>query len=220
MVLPALGSQRIPVRIKIILSLFITLLISPGLDTPEARSVNLFTGVAKELSVGIAIGLLSRLLFNAAEAAGSIIAMMIGMTNAFAGTNEESESLPILATILSLFMAMMIFVTDLHHLMIVAVRRSYDIVPIAGSFGTQEVLGAIVDASHRSAVLALQISAPFVIIGMVANLTAGILNRIVQQVPIYFVITPVVTFIGLVVLSIVSTSIVMSLSAAMMRELR
>jgi len=220
MVFPALGSQRIPARVKIALAVFMTLIIAPGL-APAVTDINSNPFVLiREVVTGIALGLAVRLIYYAAETAGNIISMMIGLSNAFSGANEESEALPILATFLSLAVTMMVFASDMHHLMIIGARKTYDILPLSSQMDMQGSLINIVEALRKSSVLALQVSAPFIIIGMIANLTAGILNRIVQQVPIYFVFTPLVTLAGLVVLWAVSAPMILNISAAMIAELR
>ena len=87
MVMPLFGDQFVPVRVRLLLALVISVIVTPALEDrvpPEPVSLMaLFLLLGSEVMIGVFIGSLPRLMFSALEVAGMIIAMQTGLSNAF-----------------------------------------------------------------------------------------------------------------------------------------
>jgi len=68
--------------------------------------------------------------------------------------------------------------------------------PMAADLG----LARLADAFSSTFILALQISSPFIVYALIINLMVGIANKMVPQIPVYFISTPFVLAGGLVLL--------------------
>ena len=82
MIMAGLGAKNVPTRIKLGLSVVVTLLVVPVL--PPATFTNLFSFemilvVIQQMLIGIAIGFASTLLLNTFVLAGQILAMQTGL---------------------------------------------------------------------------------------------------------------------------------------------
>ncbi|MBZ0218688.1 MAG: flagellar biosynthetic protein FliR, partial [Fimbriimonadaceae bacterium] len=103
---------------------------------------------------------------------------------------------------LSMTAIAVIFVTDLHHLLIVAIVESYtmfqpgNLIPL-GDFA--EMATRTVANSFR---VAIQIAAPFLAFGLLFYLGVGVLARLMPQVQVFFVIMPVNILLGFILFAL------------------
>jgi flagellar biosynthetic protein FliR len=81
-----------------------------------------------------------------------------------------------------------------------ALLASYRALPVTEPIGLDFSLGKITEASSNAFLLALQITSPFLVYALIANLLVGIANKLTPQVPIYFVTEPAVMAGGLLIL--------------------
>lgn len=206
MVLPILGETSFPMRLRLVFALMLTLILYPALSsTLPPFPGNIYAGVElmiAELALGIAIGLVVRLVMSAIQVAGTAIAFQTGL--AFAMNVDPSQGIQsaIFSSFLSMTAIAVIFLTDLHHLLIVAIVESYtmfqpgNLIPIGdfAEMATQTVA--------NSFAVAIQIAAPFLAFGLLFYLGVGVLSRLMPQVQIFFVIMPVNIFLGFVLFAL------------------
>ena len=223
MLLPAIGGNFTPVRARIMICLMLTLIIAPvvyeGLQAALNSGRSTFGIMAGEFLFGIVLGALVRLIAYAASFAGGMITSLIGLTNVFSMNIEHNESAPILETFLGLATTALIFSTDTHLLMVVAIRKSYDFYAATQDISAQIFLVEVVDAVRKSATIAMHIAAPFLILTVVANFAVAILNRLVQQVPMYFVMNGPIVLVGFVLMGLVADRALGLVVAALIEEL-
>ena len=98
---------------------------------------------------------------------------------------------------------LILFATNMHHTLILAVSESYTMFPAGTFLPTGDmafVLARIVSDSFR---LALQISAPFIVLSLAFFMGMGMLARLMPQLQIFFISLPVQLAGGLFVFSAV-----------------
>ena len=143
------------------------------------------------------------------KVAGTVIAFSASLANASIFNPAASEQSTIVATFLLLAAMLLIFVTDLHHLMLMAIVGSYEVFqPGAGLpvGGMAEVIARLV---ARSFVLGVELAAPFIVVAMVFQFSMGLIARLMPQLMIFFIAIPVQIMLGFVVLSITLSAILM-----------
>ena len=131
MLIPALGEQSIPARLRLTFGLALTLVLLPLLSsTMPALPADLGPlGILMlhEVAVGLILGGITRLIVMATEVAGAVIAFQTGLSVAQArqsepvgdaGRGDRQLSLSMLGVTL-------IFATDLHHLALSAIVDSF-----------------------------------------------------------------------------------------------
>ena len=195
MLMPGISSNRIPMNARLFLAIGVTLALSPVLlplakvAAPDAESVQFLLAIGAECAVGGLVGLVARFFFFALDTMTSAAAMSIGLSANLGVPVAGEESIPALADLLALAATALIFATDLHWQVIRGLLDSYEVIPI-GTINPRLSLVRLVDATTASFVLCLRIASPFIIFGLVVNVAFGFLNKMVQQVPIYFVAVP------------------------------
>jgi len=200
-ILPGFGESYVSPRIRLLLALAITVMLTPiladKLPPLPSSPIELALLVAGEGMVGLFIGSVARMLLSTLAAGGAILAFSSGLANAMLFNPMLSDQGALPGVFLSVLGLLLIFVTDTHHLMLMALLDGYSIflpggILLFGDFA--DVLAQVLAGSFR---MGLQIAAPFLMYGLVFNVGMGLLARLMPQMPIFFVALPVQILLGL-----------------------
>jgi flagellar biosynthetic protein FliR len=207
MLMPALGEQTLPARMRLGFALTFTFVLYPLLAEtlpPAPNSVGGLTALLfHELAVGFIIGGIVRLTTMATQIAGSIVAFQTGLSGAMAADpTQQGMQSAVFTSFLSFLGITLIFATDLHHMALAAIYDSYTVfeptMPIIGEDALQLALRTIAGAFA----VGVQMSAPFIVFGLVFNLGAGILARLMPALQVYFVLMPANIMAGLLLFAL------------------
>jgi flagellar biosynthetic protein FliR len=219
MTAPAIGSERIPVRVRLYISIGVSIaLAAPLLDTVEKalHGASLATVIVVSISetvIGVLIGLTCRLFLLAMETMAAAVTMSIGLGNALGAPINEAEPLPALASLIVLGTTVLIFVLDQHLELIRGLRQSYEVVSISTLLSPDKMLREFAKTLGEAHLILLRISSPFLLFGLLTNVGLGFLNRMVPQVPVYFVSTPLLIILGVYWLYFLSPDMLASFSS-------
>ncbi|WP_372425672.1 flagellar biosynthetic protein FliR [Salinarimonas chemoclinalis] len=208
MLLPGLGEQLISPRVRLAFAVLLTIVVYPAVR-PLVEPAGGIAGPATlsllfgEILVGLVLGLAVRMVVGALQTAGTIIAQQMGLGFAMTVDPSAGGQQTAIANFLTLLAITLIFVTDLHHLAIAAVRASYDMLPPGGLPESGDVARLGIEAVGRGFALAVQISAPFIVFAILFNLGLGILSRLMPQLQVFFLALPATILGGFIVLAIV-----------------
>ena len=100
--------------------------------------------------------------------------------------------MPALATFITLTATVLLFATDQHWEVLRALLASYTVMPVNEPVAAEIGLARLADAFSSTFMLALQISSPFIVYALIINLMVGIANKLVPQIPVYFISMPFV----------------------------
>ncbi len=212
MLMPGIGEAFIPARVRLLVALTVTAIMFPVVEpllpkTPDAFIAVLLL-VLGEVTVGIFIGSVARVLATALTTTGTIIAFLTGFANATLFNPMIQDQGALTSVFLSLLGTLLIFVTGLHHLLFVALMDSYTMfVPGAGlPFDNfSEAMSRLVAGSFK---LGVQLAAPFIVVVTLFYISLGILARLMPQFQVFFVGLPLQIMLGLIIM-IVSISAIM-----------
>ncbi len=207
MLLPGLGEQSFPSRMRLSVALALTVLMLPlhrnayQIDLRTLAPV--ITMLGEELLIGALLGLTARLTISALQVTGSIVAQQIGLGFVTAVDPTQGEQGVLVGNFLTLTGVMLVFATDLHYLVIAALDDSYTLfepgrVPLTGDMAAH--VTNLVTGAFR---VGVQLSAPFLVFAMLFNLGLGIMARLMPQMQVYFVGLPLSILGGLLLLIIV-----------------
>jgi flagellar biosynthesis protein FliR len=207
MLLPALGEQTIPARMRLGFALAFTLVVFPLLsEIIPAMPPDLGGMVGlmfHELAVGLIIGGIVRITVMATQVAGAIIAFQVGLSGALASDpTQAGVQSAIFASFLSFLGVTLIFATDLHHMALAAVYDSYMVFSPTDPLMFEDAMQLAVRTVAGAFSVGVQMSAPFIVFGLVFNLGAGILARLMPQLQVYFILMPANIIVGLVLFAI------------------
>lgn len=203
MLMPGIGERFILSRARLSLAFFVALVMLPmarGTITLPTDPAGMGGLLISEILIGLALGSCVRLLMGALQTAGLIVAQTMGL--GFAMTVDPSGGMqnPSIGNFLSMLGITLILASDLHHVALVAVHESYRLLPPGGFPEVGDVLGLAVKAMSRGFALAVQISAPFIVFGLLFNLGLGVLARLMPQMQVFFLAIPASILGGMLVL--------------------
>lgn len=205
MVLPGVGEQMMPRTVRLSMALVLTLLFVPVLEETARplplNMVGLMVAILREILIGLAIGLLVRMIMGAVQVAGTTIAFQIGI--GFAQNVDPAAGVQgaVLSNFLSMLALLLLFATDTHHHLIAALYNSYVVFPQDGTLMPGDLAQLAVQTVAGSFQVAIQMAAPLVIFGLIFYLGMGILSRLIPQLQIFFIALPINILIGFSLIS-------------------
>ncbi|MFI5010898.1 MAG: flagellar biosynthesis protein FliR [Hyphomicrobiales bacterium] len=211
MLMPGFSSDRVPVQMRLFLSLAVTLALTPLLlakiepTLPDGEPTRLARLLISETLIGGMIGLLGRFFFLALETMATAMAMAVGLGSVLATAIDTAELAPPLVSFITLAATMLFFATDQHWEVLRGIADSYAALPVANGFGAQFGLAQLAEIASRTFFLTLRIASPFMIFAIVINLAIGLTNKLTPQIPVYFISLPFVLAGGLFLLYFVSS---------------
>lgn len=207
MLMPALGEQTIPVRMRLSFALMMTLVLFPPLSAIVPAMPADLPGMVgllfHELAVGLIIGAIVRITVMATQVAGSIVAFQTGLSGALsADPTQAGVQGAVFGSFLSFLGIALIFATDLHHMALAAVYDSYMVFSPTAPLMFEDSMKLVIRTVSGAFTIGVQMSAPFIVFGLVFNLGAGILARLMPQLQVYFILMPANIMVGLVLFAI------------------
>lgn len=206
--MPGYGDAYVHNRIRIVFILTLTVALTPLIQVTEQNMASspwtFLMVIASELGIGFFLATLLRFVVAAADTAGTIISFQIGLSNVFSISTAVAQQTSIVGTFLGVIAVLIIFITDLHIVIIQTLLDSYKVfVPGVWSTATitaASLLHVIMSMLETCFRLALQLAAPIIAISLLVTLSGAIMNRIIPQIPIFFLLQPLQTVMGLLVM--------------------
>ena len=202
MFLPGFGEARIPGRHRLALAMILSLGLMPLIPVvPPSQSTLLALLIAREALIGLYIGVGARILFTVTHSLGALIAFVSSFTNALSSGDTTYEGSTVVTSLLTIGGVALIFLTDTHHLMIKGLFVSYEAIPPTWT-PLGDMSEQLVKLASKSLYITLMLGAPFVILGILLNLSLGLANRVMPGMPVFFVAGPAIIFLGLWLLTL------------------
>jgi flagellar biosynthesis protein FliR len=219
MLLPMFGDEAVPTRIRLLLGLGTTAglwaLLSPRVLPVAANAAALPGALIAELLVGLAIGMIIRIMFHAAAMAGSIISFQIGLSSALINDAAQGGQVPLLSKFVTMAATLVCLAAGVHHLWIAAMVQSYSLFPVGGLLPAGDFARLGIDATGKSMTLALCLAAPMLVYGIVLNVALGMAVRLAPAIQIFFIAQPLTIMLGLTIFAILLGPLLIAFSAAM-----
>jgi flagellar biosynthetic protein FliR len=207
MLMPGIGETNLPARMRLSIVLLLSGILVPlhrNAYTVDLTSLGpLITMLFQELIIGAMLGLTARLAISALQVAGAVIAQQLGLGFVTAVDPTQNEQGAIVGNFLTLLGITLIFATDMHHLVIAAINDSYTLfkpgeMPLVGD--AAQHITQVIAAAFR---IGIQLSAPFLVFGLLFNLGLGVLSRLMPQMQVFFIGLPLSILLGLLLLILV-----------------
>jgi len=206
MLLPGTGEMMVSRRLRLTTALVLAAVMLPlhrdayHIDLRQIGTVLLLLG--EELLIGAVLGMTARLTVAALQVSGSIVAQQLGLgfvTAVDPSEQSHGQQAVLIGNFLTILALALLFATNLHYLVIAALDDSYSLfrpgeVPLTGDMAaliTRTVAGAFR--------IGVQLSAPFLVFGLLFNLGLGLLSRLMPQMQVFFVGMPLSIMAGLLI---------------------
>jgi flagellar biosynthetic protein FliR len=209
MLMPGFGESNIPVRIKLGIALLLTLIILPlhraayQVDLTSMSSLGVL--MVHEIVIGIVLGATARVTLSALAIAGSVIAQQLGLGFVTAVDPTQGQQGLLIGNFLTILGMTLLFATDSHHLVIAALNESYRIFSPGELMPSGDVAALATRAFAAAFKIGMQLSAPFLVFGLVFNIGLGVLARLMPAMQVYFVGVPLSIMVGFLTFAFVLT---------------
>jgi flagellar biosynthetic protein FliR len=201
---PIFGGKMVPMRVKAVLTLTMTLLLYPVIRThiPQlpSDSVSLVILVIRETLIGISLGLVSQAIFAAVEFCGQIVGMQMGFSIVSLFDPTQGTQTPILSVLQTLLATMLFMALGAHHVFIRAIVESYQLIPLGAWHMSSELLKVVMSIFSGMFVLGIKLAAPVMVALLSATVVLGIMSRIFPQMNVFIISLPLNIGLGFLIL--------------------
>lgn len=206
MIMPGIGNTFVPANIRLYFALGFALVFFPVIQTALPVKIPatpvLLTVMMCEFVIGMFIGLIARALMAALDTAGFIVSSQSSLANAQLFNPTFATQGSIIGTFLTLSGMLLLFTTDMHHLMILGIVQSYDIFPVGKVPNVGSMSELLTSAVAGGFMVGIQITAPFLVIILLLYIAMGVMSKLMPQVQVFMIAIPVQIYIALVLLAL------------------
>ncbi|MDO8948705.1 MAG: flagellar biosynthetic protein FliR [Desulfocapsaceae bacterium] len=204
--IPVYFGNQTPARIKVTLVFTISLLLfpilSPGLPTISFEPISFLLLTVNETLLGLLIGLMSRLVFTTVEFGGTIIGYQMGFAAANVFDPQHQNQVSLISQFQNVFAILIFLALDGHHIFIKTAARSYQLLPPGNLNLSGEAIPYLMELTSRMFTLAVQFSAPVLVVLLLSGLILGILARVFPQLNVFLLSFPLNIGIAFIVIAL------------------
>lgn len=213
-IMPALGDESVPTRVRLMFALLLALVVLPVVlvSLPPMPTALPAMGalLIGEILTGLMLGTAVRILFSAVQFAGTVIGFQSGLSGAMIFDPTQGGQTVLVSRFLSVLAVVLVFATDLHHLMLAGMVRSYALFRPGADMMLGDFAQLSVQMVAQSFALGLQMAAPFLVYGLVFNTGLGLMARLTPQIQVFFIAQPLGIILSLALL-LVTIGMIMTL---------
>jgi flagellar biosynthetic protein FliR len=213
MLMPGIGTAYVPQNVRLFFSLAFSFVLFPLLQSrmpnPLPDTFPLFSLILMEFIIGFFIGTISRVLMAAIDTAGMIVSTQSSLANAQLFNPALASQGSVIGVFLTLTAMMLLFATDLHHLLVLGIVQSYDIFPIGKEVDFGSMANFLTDTVAGAFAVGIQMTAPFLVLVLLLYVGMGIMSKLMPQIQVFMLAVPVQILLALVTLTLVISAMML-----------
>ncbi|PCI01598.1 MAG: flagellar biosynthetic protein FliR [Alphaproteobacteria bacterium] len=214
MVMPGIGDSFVSSRVRLLFAFafvaVITPMISPLVPDLNMNSPVFLWVMVRELVIGFFIGTVARIFMTALDTGGMIISMQTGLGNAMVFNPQMAGQGSIIGAFLSITGAVLLFSTNLHHLLIYALVDSYKTFAMGADFPLVEGMAqTIAKAVAQSFQIGFYMAVPFMMVSLLLYICMGVLGRLMPQIQVFILALPIQILLGFLTLFTVTSTVLL-----------
>ena len=204
---PFYGMKNTPNRVKIGLSVFITIIVYQLMlpkDPLEYSGVIEFAMIVlKEGITGLLIGFAANICNSIVLFSGKVIDMEIGLSMMSVFDPSSNDQVAISGMLYNYFIMILLIVTNMHHYILRALIDTYQVIPINGTvFRWDSLLESMVMYLTDFMVIGFRIVLPVFATNMILNCVLGVMAKVAPQMNMFAVGIQLKLLLGLAVMFI------------------
>ncbi|QKI89537.1 flagellar biosynthetic protein FliR [Thiomicrorhabdus xiamenensis] len=203
--IPLYGNRAVTTRTKVILALFITIAAVPSIAVPPPVDPFTWKGVLfilQQVLIGLAMGVIFLVIFQAFVVAGHLIAMGMGLAFAQMTDPTSGVSTPVVSQYFVIIVTLLFLALNGHILVLHVVVDSFEYLPIGVEFLNQQSLRLIFEFGSYMFSAGVLIALPAITALLLVNVAFGVVTRAAPALNIFAVGFPVTLLAGLVMLTL------------------
>ncbi len=205
MVAPIFGAPFVPARLRIVLAAAIAIIIAPWVTVPadlELWSLPGVTVIAQQILIGVGLGFLAQLVFDAVGLAGQLIANSMGLSFAFNVDPLRGAATAAVGQFYVLFVTLTFLALDGHLALLSLLVDGFRTLPIGAQGLGENGLRALLQSGSLLFSGALLLALPGLAALLVANIAFGLISRAAPTLNIFAIGFPITIIFGLLVIEI------------------
>ncbi|MGF1607677.1 MAG: flagellar biosynthetic protein FliR [Rhodothalassiaceae bacterium] len=215
---PAIGERSIPIPARLVAALSIALVMLPVMADRVPAMPQSMLGLAGlivgEITIGILLAVVGQLIQAALHTAGTIVGFTVGLAFAQQFDPFQGTQSAITSSFFTIMGVALIFITDLHLVMLEALFDSYLLFPAGDPLPVGDMTQIVVETVGAGFSLGLRLASPFIVFGLVFYAGLGVTARLIPTLQVFFVALPVNIFAGFLILLIALPGIMMAFLTA------
>jgi len=200
--MPIIGSPSVPAQVKILLALMISLVlvpvvrVDPGLISGAPLGFVML--VLSEVLLGAALAIFARCVFAAAEIAGQMVGIQMGMGVAGVLDPQFGTQISPVGMLWNLTVILIFLSINGHHMFFSTLVESFEWLKPGTATLTRATFDGLMQGASHMFVLAVKIMAPAGAALFFSHVAMGIVAKTVPQIPILIVGLPINLAVGLI----------------------
>jgi flagellar biosynthetic protein FliR len=201
MVMPIIGTQLVPTRVRLYLALAVCVVVMPTLPAmPQVDAINLrtFMMIGQEVLIGAMLGFTLQLFFQAFVIAGQIVATQMGLGFASMVDPANGISVPVIGQFFLMLVTLLFLAMNGHLVVFEVLAESFVTMPVGDGLLTDHYwtlankLGWVFGA-------ALILVLPAITALLVVNMAFGVMTRAAPQLNIFSIGFPLTLLLGFII---------------------
>ncbi|MGB4056455.1 MAG: flagellar biosynthetic protein FliR [Alphaproteobacteria bacterium] len=213
MIMPGLGDSFVPERIRLMIALGLSFVLFPMtmkyMPNPVPGTFMLFSLIVMEFLIGVFFGTVARIFMMALDTAGMVISSSSGLANAQVFNPSMATQGSLVGAFLSVTGVLVLFATDLHHLLIGGLLESYELFPVGQVPDTGSMAEMMARTVSASFAIGVKIGAPFIVLTLLIYVGMGVLSRLMPQIQVFMLALPLQILLSVITISLVLSAIYM-----------
>ena len=202
---PLFGNAGVPLRVKVLLGVFLALVIAPLVPAVPAADPTSWAGLlilVKEMIIGLAMGFAMRLVFAAVEYAGEVASQTMGLGFAMFFDPSTRGRSSAISQFMALVATMAFLAVNGHLVLLEALAESFVTMPITETPFSSNAALELARWGGRIFSAGLQIAMPIIAALLITQVALGILTRAAPQLNIFGIGFPITLGVGFLTLSL------------------
>jgi len=190
-VVPPFSGRSVPPMAKAVLSLGLAFAVAPNGQQIPASTLGLLMNVFTQVLIGVAMGFVCRLLFEAIAAAGSLIDVFGGFSLASGFDPMSMNNTTVFGKFHQMLATVLLFVSGGYLIVIGGLLKTFEFLPLGTSPEWHTFEGVLLTAFDLFFTTAVQIALPLIAVLFIADIGLALLTKVAPQLNAINVMFPV-----------------------------
>ncbi|MFK8029928.1 MAG: flagellar biosynthetic protein FliR [Gammaproteobacteria bacterium] len=218
MVAPVFSASMVLPRVRVLISIMLTLILVPLIPPPPPVSLLSVAGglvTAQQVLIGIGMGFALQVVFDALILGGQAAAMSMGLGFAIAVDPARGVNVPVVSQYFMVLATLAFLAINGHIVIIDTLAKSFQILPV-GEVGLQaEGIKQLIAWTSHIFYGALKIALPAMTALMIVNLGFGVISRAAPTLNLFAIGFPITMLLGFIILMVSVPNIIKVFMALM-----
>lgn len=202
-IVPVLGAQVVPARVRIGLAFAMTVAVSPilpAMPVIEVVGVESLVIIAQQILIGLTLGFVVLTILHVFILAGQTISMQMGLGFASMVDPANGISVAVLSQWYQVLVTLVFLAINGHLVVIEVLADSFQVLPVGPFSFSRESFMAIAEFGAWLFRASLMLALPAISALLLVNLTFGIMTRAAPQLNVFVLGFPITMLAGLVII--------------------